>query len=166
MLLLMDSLPPADQHCLRAAEGWLELGNPTEAQAELGQIRSDSHRHPDVLHLRWQIHRKTKEWTACYDLARELTEHAPDDPRAWTALAQTFYYTSRIQEAYDLAISKITRFPKHWPLYYDAACYACLTGRLPQARQFLQLASALGSEAEVMQLAAHDPDLKDLWKAP
>lgn len=159
----MDLLSHAAQHHLRAAEGWLDLGAPAEAHAELDLIEPEGREHPDVLHLRWQIHRKTKEWECCFQFAQSLTEKAPEDPRAWTAMAQTLYFTSRIQEAYDLAVSKITTFPTHWPLYYDAACYACLTGRLGQAKQFLQLASALGDESEVKRMAAQDVDLKDLW---
>jgi hypothetical protein len=159
----MRPLSVADQFRLRAAEGWLELGNPGEAQAELEGIDPALATHPDVLHLQWQIRRRAKDWDGCFALARTLTETAPEDPRAWTSLAQSYYYSARVQEAYDIAVSKITTFPKHWPLYYDAACYACLTGRLSQAKQFLQLATALGNEAEVLQLAANDPDLKGLW---
>jgi predicted Zn-dependent protease len=161
----MDLLPAADQHRLRAADGWLDLGNPAESRLELDQISAQHRTHPDVLHLRWQIHRKSAEWEACFEVARTFTKLAPKDPRAWTSLAQTFYHSSRIQEAYDLALSKITTFPKYWPLYYDAACYACLTGRLPQASQFLQLATALGDATEVQRLASQDPDLAALRKS-
>jgi hypothetical protein len=155
-------LPASDQHCLRAAEGWLDLGNANEASLELDRIGPEHRHDPDVLNLRWQIHRKTKNWDACFEVATSFTNAAPKDPRAWTSLAQTYYYTKRVDQAYDLALSKITTFPKHWPLYYDAACYACLTGRLTQARQFLQLASALGNTQEVQRLAAEDPDLEAL----
>jgi hypothetical protein len=161
----MNLLAAADQHRLRAAEGWLDLGNPTESRLELEQISADHHNHPDVLHLRWQIHRKTAEWEACFQVARTFTEAAPGDPRAWTSLAQTFYYASQIQQAYDLAVSKVNAFPKYWPLYYDAACYACLTGRLAQAKEFLQRASALGDASQVQQLAVEDPDLEALRKS-
>ena len=158
----MNPLPPPDQHRLRAAEGWLELGCDKDALTELDQIDSQFIEHPDVLHLRWQIHRKGAQWPECLRVAQVFADIAPKDPRAWTSLAQTFYYTKQVQEAYDLAVSKITAFPAYWPLYYDAACYACLTGRLPQARQFLQLAATLGDEAEVKLLAAQDPDLEML----
>ena len=47
---------------------------------------------------------------------------------------------------------------------YDAACYACLTGRLEQARQFLELAIAMGNAQEVKLRALDDPDLEPLWK--
>ena len=156
----MHLLPIADLHCLRAAEGWLDLGNPGEAHAELEKVGVEARTHPDVLHMHWQIYRKAKNWDGCFKTAGDLTMTAPDDPRAWTSMAQTLYYTSRVQEAYDLAVSKITSFPKHWPLYYDAACYACLTGRLKQARQFLQLASAMGDASEIKRLAAQDPDFE------
>ncbi len=161
----MDPLPSHDQHCLRAAEGWLDLGNSSEALHELDQVSATSSSHPDALNLRWQIHRHAKDWEKCFTVARAFTEAAPADPRAWTSLAQTFYHTGRIQEAYDLAVSKITSFPRYWPLYYDAACYACLTGRLPQARQFLQMATVWGDEADVKRLAAEDPDLQALRAA-
>jgi predicted Zn-dependent protease len=158
----MNALPIADQHRLRAAEGWLELGNAEEATAELQQVDPAILTHPDVLNLRWQICRKIKRWESCWELARTFTQTAPKDPRGWTSLAQTLYHTQRVQEAYDLAVSKMSQFPKYWPLYYDAACYACLTGRLQQARQFLQLATAFGEEAEIRRLAAQDPDLTAL----
>jgi hypothetical protein len=160
----MDPLAMPDHHHLRAAEGWLELGNPAEGEAELDRISQENQRHPEVLHIRWQLGRSTKSWDRCFEIAHALTDGVPKDPRAWTALAQTLYFTNRIEEAYTLAVSKITTFPKHWPLYYDAACYACLTGRLEQAKQFLQVAAALGEADQIQRLAANDPDLKDLWK--
>ncbi len=163
----MDHLLPAeDRRHLLAAEGWLDLGNLAESRLELDQVDPRHREHPDVLHLRWQIHRKAAEWSACFEVAHALTRLAPSDPRAWTSLAQTLYYSSRIREAYDLTLSKLSAFPKYWPLYYDAACYACLIGRISQARQFLQLATALGDAAEVQRLASHDPDLKALRTKP
>ena len=160
----MKPLPAPEQHRLRAAEGWLELSNPREALAELESISPEWCGHSDVLNMRSQIARTAKEWETCFEVARKFSQSAPQDPRAWTSLAQTFYHASRLQEAYNLAVSKITSFPKYWPLYYDAACYACLTGRLNQARQFLQLATALGDEDEIKSLASHDPDLEALRK--
>jgi hypothetical protein len=169
----MDPLPRTDQpelsiadlHRVRAAEGWLELGNAAEAEAELAGVSADYSGSPELLHLRWQICRSARKWDQCFETATTLTQIAPTDPRAWTAMAQTLYFTRRIPEAYDLAVSKISRFPTHWPLYYDAACYACLTGRLDQARQFLHLATTFGDEAHIRRLAADDPDLKAL-RAP
>ena len=46
----MTSLNPQDLMRLRAAEGWLELGNHVEADAELAQIALPGRTHPDVHH--------------------------------------------------------------------------------------------------------------------
>jgi predicted Zn-dependent protease len=162
-LKAVDPIPAPDFHVLRAAEGWLELGNSAEASLELDKLSSITSGHPDVLNLRWQINQQAKKWDACLVLARANTESSPNDPRGWIALAQTFYFQELYQEAYDIAVSKITRFPKHWPLYYDAACYACLTGRLEQAKQFLQLAMVCGDATDVRLRALKDPDLQNLW---
>src|SRR3954467_4150245 len=109
----MVPLPAADQHRLRAAEGWLDLGNPGEALAELESINPELLGHPDVLNVQWQICRKAKQWETCFTVATRFTQSAPNDPRAWTSLAQTLYHTARVPEAYDLAVSKITAFPKY-----------------------------------------------------
>jgi hypothetical protein len=160
----MDRLPTCDLHHLRSAEGWLELGNCLEAHQDLDRITPELRTHPDVLILRWRIYQHAQNWDACLMVARSLTEGAPNDPRGWIALAQNFYFQKRYQDAYDLIVSKITTFPKHWPLYYDAACYACLSNRLDQAKQFLQLAMTFGDAMEVRRRAWEDPDLGALRK--
>jgi hypothetical protein len=49
-------LDPADHHHLQAAQGWLELGNHTEANEELERITPLNRAHPDVLQVRWRIY--------------------------------------------------------------------------------------------------------------
>jgi hypothetical protein len=56
----MKPLEPPDSHYLQAAQGWLELGNPTEANEELQKITAPNRGHPDVLQLRWQIYAQAK----------------------------------------------------------------------------------------------------------
>ena len=51
----MQKLEPPDTYYLSAAVGWLELGNPGEARAELVQISSRQQEHPDVLEVRWAL---------------------------------------------------------------------------------------------------------------
>ncbi len=158
----MSLLPHPEIHQLRAAEGWLELGNAKEANSELDRLSPAYRVHPDVLHLRWQIQRKAQEWERCFELACSLTELSPQDPRGWAALAQSFYFFKRYAQAYDLAVAKLSKFPTCWPLYYDAACYASLTGRYTRAREFLDLALKFGDADRINQMAETDPDLDAL----
>ena len=57
---------------LDAAEGWLELGNPVEANQELEKITPQLQAHPDVLQVRWNVYAKTGKWEACADIAQAL----------------------------------------------------------------------------------------------
>jgi hypothetical protein len=47
----MTSLQAIDLNILRAAEGWLELGNHLEANEELENITPKLRAHPDVLEI-------------------------------------------------------------------------------------------------------------------
>jgi hypothetical protein len=61
-------LKPPDSHHLKAAEGWLELGNYLEANEELERIQPRVRAHPLVLEVRWTICAKAKKWEACVEI--------------------------------------------------------------------------------------------------
>lgn len=56
----MLKIGPPDLHYLTAARGWLELGNPAEATAELLGISQDFENDIAVLEVRWEIHAQQK----------------------------------------------------------------------------------------------------------
>ena len=68
----MKPLQPPDSHHLEAAQGWLELGNHAEADAELDSIASSLRAHPDVLNVRWGIYAAARKWEAALDIAAAL----------------------------------------------------------------------------------------------
>lgn len=53
-----------DQHHLNAAKGWLELGNHVEAYVELEKIAPVNRLALEVLSVRWELYKKTKQWVA------------------------------------------------------------------------------------------------------
>ena len=63
-------LSPADRTHLQAAEGWLDLGNPGQANAELEKIAPANRAHPDVLLVRWRVYAKAGKWGAATALYR------------------------------------------------------------------------------------------------
>ena len=71
----MNPLEPPDSLHLRAAEGWIGLGNYADANEELEQIAAANRAHPDVLQLRWRIYADARKWDACLDIATALTTH-------------------------------------------------------------------------------------------
>jgi predicted Zn-dependent protease len=150
-------------HDLRAAEGWLELGNTVEAEVELQKLSAASKLHPAVAEVRWQIHAKRKEWKPCIEMARTLTRIAPAEPLGWIHLSYALHELKRTQEAWDNLIDVVDDFPKEPTMRYNLACYACQLGDLPEARRWLKKAFALGRKKETKQMALQDPDLQPLW---
>lgn len=162
----MKPLDLSDIHRLRAAEGWLELGNAAEASAELVNIPAELRDHPAVLEIRWQICVKELNWDAATDIARAIVAEAPDDARGWLHLS---YATRRatggsVQAAWDVLFPIAKKFPGTPLLSYNLACYACQLGQPDTARQWLRKAFASGEAAQFKLMAIQDSDLKPLWK--
>jgi len=99
-------LPVEDQRHLRAAEGWLMLGNHLEADAELESITPRLRGHPDVLSVRWHIYAAAKKWEACVDLAEAVVRLAPDMADAWIHRSFALHELKRTQESARLAPSR------------------------------------------------------------
>lgn len=153
------TLQPPDSFHLSAAVGWLELGDYDSANEELARITIEDH--PDVLQLRWEIHRNAKNWEASLEVARRLLKIAPDRETSWVFMAQSYYYMQRYQEAFDTLAPALSKFPNSAMLQYDLACYHCLLGRLDEAQAHLSRAIELGGHL-YRERAQEDPDLATL----
>jgi hypothetical protein len=66
----MKALQPPDSLHLRAAEGWIGLGDYRAATEELDQITAANRTHPDVLQLRWFISAEAQTGRAAVGDAR------------------------------------------------------------------------------------------------
>jgi len=159
----MKPLPPPDKHHLRAAEGWLDLGNAFEANAELERIAPELRSHPDVLGLRWHLHAHAKEWAVCVDIANAIIKLAPNRPDAWIHRSFALHEAKRTQEAFDQLLPLAGRFPEVWTIPYNLACYCAQLGRLDECRAWFQKAMAVDERA-AKRAAIDDPDLEPMWK--
>jgi tetratricopeptide (TPR) repeat protein len=153
-----------DNHYLSAAQGWLELGSPLEAEKELDQITPQLRTHPDVLEVRWHISANKKEWAACLDIARAILKLRPNRPDAWIHRSFALHELKRTQEAFDQLLAAAEKFPKVWTIPYNLACYCAQIGKLEECRAWLNKAMAIDEET-VKRVAAEDPDLKPLWNS-
>jgi tetratricopeptide (TPR) repeat protein len=156
-------LEPPDSIHLKAAEGWLELGNHIETNEELEKISPQLRVHPDVLELRWQIYAKDGQWEPCVDIARALTKLAPARPHGWIHLAYSLHELKRTKEAWDVLIPVVDKFPKEYLMRYNLACYACQLENLEEAWRWLEQAFDIGDSKQLKLMALDDPDLEPLW---
>lgn len=158
-------LEPPDSIHLKAAEGWLELGNHIEANEELEQIAPLLRAHPDVLEVRWQIYAKEKKWRPCVDIATAITRLAPGRPVGWIHRSYALHELKRTQEAWDNLLQVADRFPNELLIRYNLACYASRLGKLSEAKAWLHKAFEVsGDPARVKLMALDDEDLQPLWR--
>ena len=157
----MPELTPAELHCLRAAEGWFELGNVREAEAELSNFPVTVQLHPAVAELRWQIHAKRKQWHECIQIAQTLTRKAPAEPLGWIHLSYALHELKRTQEAWDSLLTVVDDFPKEPTMRYNLACYECLSGNLDEAKRLI--AEEIAANPEKKEQVLQDEDLKPIW---
>lgn len=159
----MSPIGPPDSFYLRAAQGWLELGNLAEAQAELGRIAPDLAAHPHVLGLRWDVLSTGRDWANALEVAAAMIQVAPHEPAGWFNRSYSLHELKRTLEARDNLLRVVDNFPLSAIMRYNLACYECQLGRLDQARAWLRKAFGLGDAAEMRSQARQDPDLEPLW---
>jgi tetratricopeptide (TPR) repeat protein len=162
----MKALEPPDSHYLQAACGWLGLGDVAEAEAELAQISPSLRRHPEVLQVRWQLHARREEWPVCLDLAKSLTQIAPERRFGWIHLAFSLHRLSRTREALEILLYALDMFePNATMAFYLSRC-CCRLGRMFEGRTWLEKAFALVQQADerrrLKEQAIAEPDLAPL----
>lgn len=161
----MEPLQPPASHFLNAALGWLELENPHEALIELGRIERQYWNHPDVLELRWEVHRAQQNWEGALRVARELVHNASDRPAAWLnhAYALRRVTGGGLKAAWKALEPALKAFPKEPTIAYNLSCYACQMNDLGEAKKLLEQAFSNGDKEDIKKRALTDSDLKPLW---
>lgn len=152
-------------HRLRAAEGWLELGSPTEAVAELALIAPEHQRHPDVLEVRWALHARERQWDAALAVARQLVAGAPNRASDWLNRAYALRRAAGggLPQAWEALKPAVKKFPKEPVIPFNLACYACQMGQLDEARAWFKRALKVGGREQIKRMALADADFKPLW---
>jgi Flp pilus assembly protein TadD len=160
----MKPIEPPDKFYFSAAIGWLELGNPGEAKAELSHIGAAGQTHPDVLEVRWLVCAEQKTWIEALATARALVEAAPNRATGWLhqAYALRRVPDGSVKRAWEVLLPAAGKFPKEPTIPYNLACYACQMGELDTARQWLVRALAIGGREGMKSMALADPDLEPL----
>lgn len=162
-------IEPPDSFHLLAADGWLGLGNVTEALNELQKVSPELQGHPGVLNFRWQICAQEKRWEACVDMARAIIKAAPELPVGWIHLAYSLRRVpgGGLQAAWDALFPAAEKCRAEVLIPYNLACYATQMKRLDTAREWIRKAFEKAGEEdrlrEIRLMALSDPDLEPLW---
>ncbi|MBI1178094.1 tetratricopeptide repeat protein [bacterium] len=153
-----------DIHHLNSAIGWLELGNHTEAYAELEKISFLTRYHPDVLIVRWKVVARAKDWVRSLDIARALVRITPDKATGWICLAYSLYNTKQNGEAWSHLLTAEKRFPEISAIPYFLACLACQMGKTDEATKWLSRWNGMVKGSDMKATARKDPRLQPIWQ--
>ncbi|MBI3867961.1 MAG: tetratricopeptide repeat protein [Verrucomicrobia bacterium] len=162
----VQKLPPSAVRQLEAVEGWLALGNPQEARAELAQLGDSLNGHPQVLDRSWEVAAALKDWEEALRLACARLELFPADATGWVHRSYALRRCKQggLQHAWDALAPAVAQFPKVSLIPYNIACYAAQLGKLNEAWDWINKAVAAAEDvSSVKELALRDEDLRPLW---
>jgi tetratricopeptide (TPR) repeat protein len=160
----MKPLEPPDTFHLDAARGWLGLGDHRSAFDELELITPSLRAHPDVLTVRCDIYSKAGKWDMVLAITSGMVELAPNNSHGWIQRSFALHELKRTQEAFDLLLPALRRFPKIAVISYNLACYCAQLRRLKESKRWLSQAFKIGDAKELKLIALDDTDLEPLWK--
>lgn len=147
---------------LSAAVGWLELGLPQDALAELDQMPEEARELPDVLEVRWLILADLKQWDIALQISERLIAVAPESAASWLHHAYAVRRASSggLAAAFEVLAAVSDKFAEP-TIPYNLACYTCQLQRdSAETMRWFERALALGNPAELIEMALKDPDLE------
>ena len=158
-------LESSDLHRLKAAVGWLELGNAAEALIELDDMSFAAQEHSDVLEARWLALARLLRWEAAAKIGRKLIAAAPERSVGWLhhSYALRRAPNGGLLAAFNALAPVAERFPREAIIPYNLACYTCQLQREPsETITWLERAMVAGDRKEILAMAIKDPDLEPL----
>ncbi len=143
-----------DSACRRAM-GFLELGMPDDALAELDELSVSSSL---ALHLRVDALFRLKNWQEAAAICLPMVEQEPSDAGWWIQAGYSQRRARSIAEAEAILRRGLGHHPQHGLILYNLACYACVQDRPDEARELMAQAIAVDAE-QALAMANKDPDL-------
>ena len=152
-----------DQQRIIAAQGFLELGMPLDANAEIEQLAPDLRHLPEVLAVRAGIYRALHKWELMQVVAQRLAQHEPNESQ-WTVWwAYATRRADSILAARRILAEAVERNECVAIFHYNLACYDCQLGDLDSAKAHLRRAFELRRDYRLKAL--DDDDLRLLWES-
>jgi len=97
------------------------------------------------------------------EIARTMSESLPTNSWGWIQLAFSLHELKRTEEAKNVLLSVVDKFPDESMIPYNLACYCCQLGELKDAWRWLKKAIDLSGKEDIRMAALDDPDLEPMW---
>jgi len=156
-----DSYGEGTQRALRAADGYLFLGLPSEALEELSTVPSEDSKQALVLLARTRILLHLKRWDEAERLAAHGASTHPNHEEFTVQRAFALHQLQQGEEAMNVILKAPEWIRQTGIIHYNLACYEAQLGDLRTARQCIKVACQMNKAMK--KNAAIDPDLRGLW---
>lgn len=156
----MKEYSPWKTHLLRA-EGYAELGMLEAAEKELKGMAPADRARPEVLGFQVGLYTVMEKWDLLAAAAGRLTELRPGNPIWWVQCAYGTRRCESVESAEEILLAGLALHPEEETIWYNLSCYACVLGRLDEARE--RLGRAISLDGGYRTLALEDEDLKAIW---
>jgi len=157
----MDTRTREWQRSLMAADGYLFLGMPTHALAELESIPDSAQNSSAVLRARVRVLLHLKRWNEANGLSEAGVSLYPDENEFTVQRAFALHQLKKGGDAVKVLLSAPEWIRKTGILHYNLACYEAQLGDITTARQCIKAAFEINSSFK--KNARTDPDLARLW---
>jgi tetratricopeptide (TPR) repeat protein len=153
----------AGQHArhLLAAEGYIDLGLYTEADAELRELDPGCFALEQALVLQLCVYAGLQQWKQAHDLATSLAEQDPDNAQwsIWSASAICRLHS--IEAAKGILLRALDTHPDNANIHYNLSCYETRLHHFRKAER--HLARAIQLDPRFKLVAMDDAELEPLW---
>jgi tetratricopeptide (TPR) repeat protein len=164
MLYLNQKAEPGSrewQKPLLAADGYLYLGMPQQALAELESIEPTAQNTSPVLRARVRVLLHLKRWDQANALSQAGNTLYPEENEFTVQRAFALHRMKKGTDAVQVLLSAPEWIRRTGILHYNLACYEAQLGDLGTARQCIKAAIEINSSFK--KNARTDPDLARLW---
>ena len=148
------------EKCLLAAQGYLELGMPVEAMAELDAMPTEDKEVESALQLRLFITMKSHNWDESLRICERLREIYPEAVSGYIHGAFCLHERGCTDAALKLLLSGPPTLAEEATYFYNLACYSAVLGDLDNALDYAQRSFAM--DDKFRDIAKLDPDLIEL----
>jgi predicted Zn-dependent protease len=148
------------ERCIRAAQGYWELGMCEDALVELDQIPVEFQDRPDLIELRLVVLMHIKRWDEALRVSRRLTDVMPKAAAGFIHQAFCLHELGETQQAKKTLLEGPESLLKEPTYHYNLACYECILGNLDSAKRHLD--ASVMMDSRFREFARKDPDLKAL----
>ena len=115
-----------------------------------------------MLEVWWAIFAAEKNWPGALSCAGRLVAAAPERASGWLNQSFALHELKRTREAFERLAGEAEKFPEHYVIPYNLACYQCALGHREEAMRWLRRAVTASDVKTIRALAADDPDLAPL----